>query len=57
MTFVLAAADLSGGNRVISIYADLLGRRGHKVTVVSRPRRRATLKDKTLAWLRISDSG
>jgi glycosyltransferase involved in cell wall biosynthesis len=52
VTFVLAAADLSGGNRVISIYADRLARRGHKVTIVSRPRRRATLKDKTLAWLR-----
>ena len=52
MTFVLAAADLSGGNRVISIYADRLVRRGHKVTIISRPRRRATLKDKTLAWLR-----
>ncbi len=52
VTFVLAAADLSGGNRVISIYADRLARRGHNVTIVSRPRRRATLKDKTLAWLR-----
>jgi len=52
VTFVLAAADLSGGNRVISIYADRLVRRGHKVTIVSRPRRPATLKDKTLAWLR-----
>ena len=52
VTFILAAADLSGGNRVISIYADRLVRRGHKVTIISRPRRPATLKDKTLAWLR-----
>jgi glycosyltransferase involved in cell wall biosynthesis len=52
VTFVLAAADLSGGNRVISIYADRLQQRGHQVTVVSRPRRPATLKDQTLAWMR-----
>ena len=37
ITFVLAAADLSGGNRVISIYAQRLQSRGHQVTVVSRP--------------------
>jgi hypothetical protein len=58
VTFVMAAADLSGGNRVISIYADRLVRRGHKVTIVSRPRRPATLKDKTLGLAaRLSDSG
>jgi glycosyltransferase involved in cell wall biosynthesis len=50
ITFVLAAADLSGGNRVISIYAQRLARRGHQVTVVSRPRRPVTLKDKFRAW-------
>jgi glycosyltransferase involved in cell wall biosynthesis len=48
----MAAADLSGGNRVISIYADRLAALGHEVTVVSRPRSRATLKDKLKAWLR-----
>jgi glycosyltransferase involved in cell wall biosynthesis len=52
ITFVLAAADLSGGNRVISIYAERLCARGHFVTLVSRPRRRVTLKDKLMAWLR-----
>jgi glycosyltransferase involved in cell wall biosynthesis len=52
ITFVLAQADLSGGNRVISIYANQLAARGHQVTVVSRPRSRATLKDKLRAWLR-----
>lgn len=52
ITFVLAATDLSGGNRVISIYADHLQRRGHRVTIVSRPRRPVTVKDKTMAWLR-----
>ena len=52
VTFVCAASDLSGGARVISIYADALARRGHTVTIVSRPRRRFTLKDKLRAWLR-----
>ena len=52
ITFVLAAADLSGGNRVISIYAQRLASRGHQVTVVSRPRRTVTLKDKFQAWWR-----
>jgi glycosyltransferase involved in cell wall biosynthesis len=52
ITFVLAAADLSGGNRVISIYAERLSVRGHSVTLISRPRRPVTLKDKLMAWLR-----
>lgn len=39
ITFVLPVSDLSGGNRVLAIYADLLQRRGHRVTVVSRPKR------------------
>ena len=37
ITFVLAIADLSGGVRVVSIYADRLKRRGHDVTIVVRP--------------------
>jgi glycosyltransferase involved in cell wall biosynthesis len=52
ITFVMAAADLSGGNRVISIYAQKLAALGHQVTVVSRPMRPVTLKDQLLAWLR-----
>jgi glycosyltransferase involved in cell wall biosynthesis len=52
ITFVLAAADLSGGNRVISIYAQRLQSRGHQVTVVSRPRRHVTIKDKIRALIR-----
>jgi glycosyltransferase involved in cell wall biosynthesis len=51
ITFVLAAADLSGGNRVISIYAQRLQSRGHEVTIVSRRRPHATLKDKLRAWM------
>jgi glycosyltransferase involved in cell wall biosynthesis len=52
ITFLMAAADLSGGNRVISIYADRLAAMGHEVTVVARPRSRATIKEKLKAWLR-----
>jgi len=46
ITFVLAIADLSGGVRVVSIYADRLKRRGHDVTIVVRPPRAATFREK-----------
>src|SRR5689334_12938935 len=46
ITFVLAIADLSGGVRVVSIYADRLKRRGHEVTIVVRPPRPPTLKER-----------
>jgi glycosyltransferase involved in cell wall biosynthesis len=36
-TFILPHADMSGGIRVLAIYADRLRRRGHDVTVVSTP--------------------
>src|SRR5690348_12510561 len=48
----MPSSDLSGGNRVVSIYADRLQRRGHTVTIVSRPWRPVSLKAKLLAWLR-----
>lgn len=37
VTFVLPYAGMSGGNRVLAIYAERLHQRGHKVTVVSHP--------------------
>jgi len=46
VTFVLAIADLSGGVRVVSIYADRLKRRGHEVTIIVRPPRPPTLKER-----------
>ncbi len=52
ITFVCGASDLSGGSRVISVYADLLHRRGHTVTIVSRPRRRFSKVDQLKSWLR-----
>jgi glycosyltransferase involved in cell wall biosynthesis len=52
VTFVMASLDLSGGNRVIAIYADRLRRRGHDVTIVSRPRPPVTLKEQLRCWFR-----
>jgi len=40
VTFILPDANMSGGTRVLAIYADRLKRRGHIVTVVSTPPRR-----------------
>ncbi|WP_165405189.1 glycosyltransferase family 4 protein [Bradyrhizobium genosp. SA-3] len=51
VTFVLPHAGLSGGIRVLSIYAERLNRRGHEVTVLSQPRTKRSLlgKMKSLA--------
>lgn len=46
ITFVLPHAGLSGGVRVVGIYADRLRRRGHEVVVVSVPMGRTSLRDK-----------
>ena len=35
ITFVIPPPDLTGGQRVVSIYADRLQKRGHDVTVVA----------------------
>jgi glycosyltransferase involved in cell wall biosynthesis len=51
ITFVLAIADLSGGVRVVSIHADRLKRRGHDVTIVVRPPRAATFREKARSAL------
>ncbi|NCO73795.1 MAG: glycosyltransferase family 4 protein [Cyanobacteria bacterium] len=44
ITFILPYADLSGGNRVISIYADRLQKLGHEVFVISQPKKKPNLK-------------
>ena len=57
ITFVMPGADLSGGNRVVAVYADRLKRRGHDVLVVYPPPRQPTLGQrlrsviKEHAWL------
>jgi len=53
ITFVVPALNLSGGLRVVSIYAKLLAEKGHEVTVVSPNKRMPTLKERvksTLNW-------
>ena len=51
VTFVIAQADLSGGVRVVSIYAQQLRARGHEVVVVARPSRAPTFKEKAKSAL------
>src|SRR5687767_13726763 len=52
ITFVLNHVNLNGGISVIAIYAERLKKRGHTVTVVSRPRPIASLKDKVKSVVR-----
>ena len=46
ITFVLPHANLSGGTRVVAMYARKLTERGHDVCVISAPPPRATVKDR-----------
>jgi len=43
ITFVLPTLGLTGGMRVLSIYTELLQKRGHKILIVSAPQRPPTL--------------
>lgn len=52
ITFISPAANLSGGLRVIAIYADHLQARGHDVIVVAQRHRAITWKDHVKAWMR-----
>jgi len=52
VVFVTAAADMSGGARVIAIYAERLAARGHEVSIITRPNRQYTLREKARTWLR-----
>jgi glycosyltransferase involved in cell wall biosynthesis len=49
ITFVLPCAGISGGIRVLSIYANELRRRGHEVFVISQPHRPASLRTRLKA--------
>jgi glycosyltransferase involved in cell wall biosynthesis len=50
ITFVLPAVGLGGGSRVIAMHARELLRLGHKVHLVSQPRKRVTLQEKLRLW-------
>jgi glycosyltransferase involved in cell wall biosynthesis len=52
ITFVLPCFDLTGGNRVVSIYADALRRRGHEVCAVAPWPRRPGWRQITRSLLR-----
>jgi glycosyltransferase involved in cell wall biosynthesis len=52
VTFVLPHAGPSGGNRVLSIYANRLHRRGHEVTVVSHPQAKRCFVGKLTSLVR-----
>src|SRR5256885_15175247 len=52
ITFVLPPVRLSGGIRVIAIYARELHARGHEVTLISVPRPNRPLKDRMKSLLK-----
>jgi hypothetical protein len=51
ITFVLNHVNLTGGIRVVAIYAERLKKRGHQVTVVTRPRPVQPLKSSVKSLL------
>jgi glycosyltransferase involved in cell wall biosynthesis len=52
ITFVLPVANMSGGTKVVAIYASELARRGHTVCVISPAQRRLSLARKFRLWVR-----
>jgi len=52
ITFILPHAGLSGGTRVIAIYAKLLKARGHDVYVISQPQRSMQFRHKVRSFLK-----
>ncbi|MGB3265096.1 MAG: glycosyltransferase family 4 protein [Microcoleus sp.] len=52
ITFVLPTLSLTGGIRVISIFAELLRKRGHEVFVISVPHAQASLRQQVKSLLR-----
>jgi glycosyltransferase involved in cell wall biosynthesis len=52
ITFVLPNLSLSGGIRVVAVYADRLKQRGHEVFVVSVPKRSPTLRQQVRSLLK-----
>ncbi|MEG4838195.1 glycosyltransferase family 4 protein [Microcoleus sp. B9-D4] len=52
ITFVLPTLSLTGGIRVISIFAELLRKRGHSVFVISVPRPQPSMRQQVKSLLR-----
>lgn len=51
ITFVLPTANMSGGTRVVAIYADKLKQYGHSVTLISVPKRPLSFRRKLKSLL------
>lgn len=52
ITFILPEANMSGGTRVVAIYARELMLRGHKVRVIAPPQWRMSFRNRIKDWLR-----
>jgi len=53
ITFVMGSGfTLAGGDRVIALYAERLKQRGHEVFVISRPKRRPSLREQVRSLLK-----
>lgn len=53
ITFIMASGfSLSGGDRVIAIYTERLQKRGHEVFIISRPRRKPSLRERVRSLIR-----
>ncbi len=52
ITFVQAIASLSGGDRVVALYAERLRKRGHEVLVVSVPHPDPSLRDQVRSLIK-----
>ena len=46
INFILPTVDMSGGNRVIAIHAELLQKKGHEITIVSVPCRKQNWRER-----------
>ena len=63
ITFILPRANLSGGIKVVAIYADRLRQRGHRVTLISRSPRTPTVRSRVKSiltgrgWPRTPEAG
>lgn len=52
ITFVLPPVNMSGGTRVVTVYANALIRMGHTVTLVSPPPRPISVSSKLRRWIK-----
>jgi len=56
ITFVVPTLNLTGGIRVVAVYAELLAKKGHTVTVVSPNKKKLTIKARIKAVFSLAGS-